>query len=75
MTTSIYKDLDTYISTIHWAMEYTIEYQKNGGDFDPFKILTGTDSRQSKLNTESLNFLAQVENLVDEFRKTRKKYL
>lgn len=72
---SIYNDFDGYINTIQWARDFTIQYQINGGSFDPFKILTGTDDRQSKLNTESLNFLHEIESCVDQFRKTRKKYL
>lgn len=72
---SIYQDPDSYFDTVRWCLEYVTEYTKNGGDFDPFKILTGTDNNKSKLNTETLYFLDQLENLVLEYRKTRQKLL
>ena len=75
MYKSVYDDLKSYIDTIRFAMEYTIEYQKSGAGFDPFKVLTDTDDNKSKLNRESLNFLHEIEELIEQYRKTRKKFL
>lgn len=73
MNESIFNDTDGYIKSILFALDYVAEYQKNGGGFDPFKILTDTDDKKSKLNRESLAFLHEIENVIDEYRKTTKK--
>ena len=57
---------------IKWAEDYITE---NSGCFDPFKVLTGTEDKQQKLFGECVNFLSEVENLIEQFDNTRNKII
>lgn len=63
--------IDNVLSAAKWAAEYIAEYEKSGREFDPFKVLSGTDDKKSKLFTESINFLHEIEETAESFRKTR----
>lgn len=65
--------IENITSAATWAAEYIAQYQKNGADFDPFALLAGTDNRQSKIFTESIAFLHDLEEIAENYRKTRDK--
>lgn len=65
--------IDNVLSVAKWAAEYIEEYEKSGHDFDPFKVLSGTDDKKSKLFTESINFLHELEETAETFKTIRHK--
>lgn len=75
MYKSIYADFESYNSTIQFAMDIVKEYETSGHYFDPFKILTDTMDRKTRLAVESMNFINDLENLILEYRDARKKCL
>ena len=66
---------DKIAITVKWARDYITDYQKNGCYFDPFKALTGTEDKQQRMFGECVNFLSEVENLIEQFDKTRNKII
>lgn len=68
-------DIEKLNNTLKWCLEYMADFQKSGEDFDPFRILTGQDSKGSKLNTEILNFLSDIDDRLYDFLETRKHFI
>lgn len=60
------------LDAMQWAADYITEYQKSG-NFDPFRALQGTEDREQRLFTESVNFLHEMQELTDAYRATRNK--
>lgn len=69
------KQLEDIITKAQWAIDYIIEYHKSGEDFDPFTVLTGTESKRNKLFLECCSFLDDLETAKENFVNTRNKYL
>ena len=67
--------LDDVIIKAKWATEYIIAYRKDGEAFDPFAILTGTESKRTKLFRECCDYLQELAEVAERFEETRKKYL
>ena len=63
--------IDDIYATMKWARECIDSYESE--DFDPFAILMGTDSKESKMMCASTAYLDKMERLTEEFRKERKR--
>jgi hypothetical protein len=63
--------IDKVTRTIEWASEYLIEYEKQGHDFDPFRVLMNEETQQERLFGLCVNYLHDIEELTDTFRDSR----
>jgi hypothetical protein len=63
--------IDKVTRTIEWASEYLIEYEKQGHDFDPFRVLMNEETQQERLFRLCVNYLHDIEELTDTFRDSR----
>lgn len=65
------KDFDGVVATMKWAEQCIKEF--NGDDFDPLAMLMDDETKSQKLASESAVYLAEIERLTEEFRKTRRR--
>lgn len=68
-------DIDTLINKINYAIDVIIDYRKNGEYFDPFRILADEANRNEKIFSESVGFLHDVEEAVNNYNNALKKCL
>ena len=68
-------DIETLNNKINYAMDVIIDYRKNGPEFDPLAVLTGTENRQTKLFISSVEFLQNIAEAVDHYNAIQKKLL
>ncbi len=69
------KDIETLNNKINYAMDVITDYRKNGEGFDPFRVLTGTENRQTKIYISSIEFLQNIAEAVDHYNAAQKKFL
>lgn len=77
----MYDVIENITPTIRWAEQYIKEFkaknfeknEKNfGKSFDPFAVLTDTETSEQKMFRECVTYLAEIEKLTEDFRKSRK---
>lgn len=68
-------DIEKLNNKINYAMDVIIDYRKNGPEFDPLAILTGTETRQDKFFYESCFFLDNIAEAVNNYNNALKNLL
>jgi hypothetical protein len=63
-------DKERLLNAIKNAEEYAKYYQENDL-FDPFKVLTNTETYSDKIYRASVDFLSAIENAMEEYQKAR----
>lgn len=65
------KMIETVSLTIAWSYDYIAEYEKQGHDFDPFRMLMNEETQQERLFRLCVHYLHDIEELTDTFKDSR----
>lgn len=65
-------DTEKLLKRIAYCENVIDEY---GGNFDPFDALTGKESNEQKVFTLAVNFLDNIDKLMDDFTKQAEKII